>query len=587
MADFRVVAIVSAFNEADIISPVIGHLVANGVDVYLIDNRSTDGTADAARPWLGKGLIGIEDFPKQAPRRKGPVPFDWGAILKRKEQLTREIKADWFIHHDADEFREPPWPGMKLSDAIRWVDGIGYNCIDFRVLNFPPLGNGFQPGADPGRHFTHWEDPVIYDTLQRKAWKAQKTPVSLAASGGHEARFPERRVFPIRFLLRHYPIRSQEHGQRKVFDERKNRFVEKERAKGWHVQYDSIADESHSFLGDPSQLHPYDPDRVRLDLMLENEPTREAEGKARELTSAAEAARLELAGALAGKHEAEKHAANLEKDREKLTAHLVERERHAANLETLKAEAERHSAGLEKDRDSVSERLADRERHTANLENTVGHLQQHAAGLERDRETIAKHVQHLEAGREHLEKIRVERERQAANLETTVAQLERHAAGLEKDRETLAKHIAHLEEVRESGELRLREIENTRVDGERHTANLETTVAQLERHAAGLEKDRQALANYIAERERELSALGTLRAERERHIGHLESVRAELERHVSLLGSELEAARGRLDDLTRERERLEQEMVSLRKSISWRVTAPARRLADLLKRLFR
>ena len=39
---FRIVAIISAFNEGDIISQVIRHLVENGVNVYLIDNRSTD-----------------------------------------------------------------------------------------------------------------------------------------------------------------------------------------------------------------------------------------------------------------------------------------------------------------------------------------------------------------------------------------------------------------------------------------------------------------------------------------------------------------------------------------------------------------
>ena len=106
MADFRVVALISAFNEADVISPVIGHLVENGVNVYLIDNRSTDGTAAAAKRWLRKGLLGIEQFPAEAPAGDGPPPFDWEAILKRKEALAKELSADWFIHHDADEFRE-------------------------------------------------------------------------------------------------------------------------------------------------------------------------------------------------------------------------------------------------------------------------------------------------------------------------------------------------------------------------------------------------------------------------------------------------------------------------------------------------
>ena len=38
--------------------------------------------------------------------------------------------------------------------------------------------------------------------------------------GGHDARFPGRRVFPYKFLLLHYPARSQEQGERKVFRDR-------------------------------------------------------------------------------------------------------------------------------------------------------------------------------------------------------------------------------------------------------------------------------------------------------------------------------------------------------------------------------
>ncbi|MEO8349715.1 MAG: glycosyltransferase family 2 protein, partial [Acidobacteriota bacterium] len=423
MAEFRVVAIVSAFNEADVISPVIGHLVENGVDVYLIDNRSTDGTVKAARRWLRKGLLGIEQFPAEAPAGKGPSTFDWEGILRRKEELAKELEADWFIHHDADEFREAPWPGMNLRDAIAWVDRLGYNCIDFRVLNFPPLEDGFQPGADPGGHFTHWEDPVIHDSVQRKAWKAQKSGVSLAASGGHEAQFPDRRIFPIRFLMRHYPIRSQEHGRRKVFDERKKRFIDKERSKGWHVQYDSITDEEHSFAGDPAKLHPYDPDRIRLDLMVNSEPVQATRKQA-----------LELAGALASKHEAEKHAANLEKDREKLTGHLIDRERHIANLETLKSEAERRAAGIGAEHGETVALLAERERQVSNLKREIGELQRAASATEHDRRFLAGQVGELQ--------------RHASNLLSKVGELERHAAGLENDRKRLAAHVAHLEDIR-------------------------------------------------------------------------------------------------------------------------------------------
>ena len=43
-ADFSVVAIVAAYNEADIIGHVVGALIDQGVNVYFLDDGSTDDT---------------------------------------------------------------------------------------------------------------------------------------------------------------------------------------------------------------------------------------------------------------------------------------------------------------------------------------------------------------------------------------------------------------------------------------------------------------------------------------------------------------------------------------------------------------
>lgn len=266
---FRVIAIMSAFNEADIISPVIGQLVENGIEVYLIDNRSVDATITEASRWLGRGLLHIESFPPDASADAAAFEvFDLTAILHRVEELAKSLNADWFIHHDADEIREGPWPGLTLKEAIRRVDTLGYNCIDFRAINFPPVDDGFKPGDDPHTYFTLCEDAADYDRVQLKAWKAGIAPISLVPEGGHEVRFAGRNVFPIQFLLRHYPIRGQAHGTKKVFGERKKRFLASERSKGWHIQYDKIVEEGHRFLADPATLHPFSLDQIRLELMM-------------------------------------------------------------------------------------------------------------------------------------------------------------------------------------------------------------------------------------------------------------------------------------------------------------------------------
>ena len=255
---FRVVALIAAFNEGDIISFVIEHLVENGVDVYLIDNHSTDDTVKQASKWLGRGLLKIEVFPEHLQGLSGSSgTFDWTAILRRKEELAGELQTDWFIHHDADEFRESPWPGLTLKHAIQWVDSLGYNCLDFRVLNFPPTDEGFHPGDDPRTYFTFYEEGADFDKTQLKSWKSGPGPISLAPHAGHEVRFKGRCVFPVPFLLRHYPIRGQEHGRRKVFEERKPRFLENERAKGWHRQYNRVINESHCFPSRPQGVTPF------------------------------------------------------------------------------------------------------------------------------------------------------------------------------------------------------------------------------------------------------------------------------------------------------------------------------------------
>ena len=358
--DFRVTALVSAYNEADIISSVIGHLVENGVDVYLIDNRSSDDTVAEAGRWLGKGLLKIEEFPEQGPAEGETLPFDWTAILQRKEELARELPADWFLHHDADEFREAPFPGMKLRDAIEWVDRLGYNCIDFRVFNFPPTDDRFQAGSDPRKHFQYWEEAAEFDRRQLKAWKNPGRPVSLVPSGGHDIGLPARRIFPIPFLLRHYPIRSQTHGRRKVFAERRGRFTDRERARRWHIQYDTIADGQHDFLADPARLRPYDDEQVRLELMLANEITRWAEYQARELRASLDARDKELTELRAAKEALSKTVEEVSVLRHRAGA-LDAAEQRVAELERALGREEGRTKELERERARLEERRRDLE----------------------------------------------------------------------------------------------------------------------------------------------------------------------------------------------------------------------------------
>lgn len=373
--DFRVLAIISAFNEGDVISPVLDHLIANGIDVYLIDNHSTDDTVEQARRSLGKGLLRIETFPAE---EGNADHFDWAAILRRKEELAKELAADWFIHHDADEIREAPWPGVRLRDAIRWVDTLGYNCIDFRVLNFPPVDDGFRQGMDPKSYFRYWQEPGEFDEVQIKAWKSGPAPIALAPWGGHQVRFRDRKVFPIQFLLRHYPIRSQSHGERKVFAERKNRFLDQERVKGWHVQYDGYTP-GHSFLGEPYHLKLFDKDEVCLDLLMRNPTARAREARVGEL----EAEVTSLRGRLADLERRALAVETLEKERQdlrrqaaRLEGRIVELERLSSRSDAALAEVGHRAQALDAQRLDLERRLAESRSRADEISTTLRRLEE-------------------------------------------------------------------------------------------------------------------------------------------------------------------------------------------------------------------
>ena len=275
----RIVAILPAYNEEDVIGSVIQHYVDDGVEVYLIDNCSTDGTAEIARRWLGNGVIKIERFPDDVGgTERAKKEYMWGEILRRNEVLSAELGADWYIRADADEFRVGPWPGLSHAESITLVDALGYTAVQSEVLEFRPTDASFPSGGDPRDHIHYYEPAEFANTLWVKAWKQPPAGVhvNIVPTGGHAAEFHGRRLFPVHFLSLHYPIRTPEHAKRKIFKERLDRYPAEEREMGWHNHWDDLAASATDFLWDPAELIRYDATEVRnrvlaagsLDLML-------------------------------------------------------------------------------------------------------------------------------------------------------------------------------------------------------------------------------------------------------------------------------------------------------------------------------
>ena len=246
----RPLAIIPAYNEADILPAVLRHLDDQGCDVYVLDNWSTDWSADI----LARLGSNIERWPAERPDL-----YEWTDILTRIEEIALERgRGRWVILHDADEIRRVPshWSTLTIEQALEIVSITGYNAVQFKVLTFVPTDNLWSAGYNPERHFRYLRnDHVDHHLPHVKAWFQGNERVDLHTNGGHQVLFPNRYVCPHPFILKHYPIRSQEHGERKVLKERFPRFSPKERSKQWHVQYDEyVRDPAPSFVSNPAEL---------------------------------------------------------------------------------------------------------------------------------------------------------------------------------------------------------------------------------------------------------------------------------------------------------------------------------------------
>ncbi len=151
-SSFSVIAVMTAYNEEDVIGPSIEALLNGGIGVHLIDNWSTDRTYEIAEGFLGRGLVGLERYP-EAPTSI----YDWTGLLKRVEVVSSRMRSDWCIHHDADERRMGPWPNQSLRDALWTAQRSGFNAVDHTVLSFRPVDGGFVPGTDYEEYFRYFE----------------------------------------------------------------------------------------------------------------------------------------------------------------------------------------------------------------------------------------------------------------------------------------------------------------------------------------------------------------------------------------------------------------------------------------------
>lgn len=228
----RIIGLLATYNEELVIEACLEHHLAQGIELYLLDNGSTDGTVSLARPYLGHGLINIEPIKRDS-------LFNLPKILDRKQELAATLAADWFIHLDADEQRLPPEPSQTLAQALAVVDAAGYNAVNFLEFTFIPTLEAPDHAHTHFQETMHWYYPFLPWLLHRvNAWQKQPAPVDLTSRSGHVVVFPGQFIYPIPFQMRHYQFLSVAHAIQKYAHRRHPTEALAKGKHGWREQLD-------------------------------------------------------------------------------------------------------------------------------------------------------------------------------------------------------------------------------------------------------------------------------------------------------------------------------------------------------------
>jgi glycosyltransferase involved in cell wall biosynthesis len=204
----KVVMTLLVRDEQDVLRENLDYHLARGVDeVILMDNLSSDGTADIAREYERAGKLHYMFQPRD--------DYSQGRwVTQMAHRAIHEFGADWVINGDADEFWCPR--GGSIKDAFASIEA---NTVAVSVER-----SNFVPRIDNGEPF--WQrmnirrvvslNPIGEPLPAKVAHRALDDVV--VEQGNHRVRVGGRLAdcAPGPLTILHFPIRSRAQFKNKI-----------------------------------------------------------------------------------------------------------------------------------------------------------------------------------------------------------------------------------------------------------------------------------------------------------------------------------------------------------------------------------
>jgi len=240
---------IPVYNEADNIAYVIEHLISQGIELVILDNGSTDNSYEICSGYLNKGVLWLQVLQTER--------YEFDILVQKLYDVAFLFHADWVLVNAADEFLESPYQGLTLKAAIEREDREGYNMIQFNNFEFFPTEKDLGKNElDVRRRLKHY---TWNDDLQFRCWKIYPE-IKVSMTAGHYPIFPTNvkcKIAKTKYVLRHYRIRSYEHGLKKIFTDRLPRYPPEEKKLGRHVHYDNFKQDPSYFIIHSDNLTEY------------------------------------------------------------------------------------------------------------------------------------------------------------------------------------------------------------------------------------------------------------------------------------------------------------------------------------------